>query len=326
MAINSTRRGPSLGGCRLWTYTTVADAVSDALRLSRAMTLKAAVADLPLGGGKGVIMLPTGEPLDRRRRQRALLDFADLVESLGGRYITAEDVGTSSRDMSVIAERTGHVAGLSRRRGGSGDPSPWTALGVLEAILATCERAFGEASLSGRSVCVLGLGHVGSRVARLCLRAGAAVTVSDVDRSLREPMAALGARWIDPRHAARTRVDVLVPCALGRSAEPTNGRRACAAAAIAGAANNQLQTDGVARLLAQRQILWAPDFVANAGGLINIAEEIGGYDPLAARKRVRSIGDTLRRIYDRAARDRSTPLAAAMLLAQANLQPTGPAG
>lgn len=325
MAINSTRRGPSLGGCRLWTYTTVADAVSDALRLSRAMTLKAAVADLPLGGGKGVIMLPTGEPLDRRRRQRALLDFADLVESLGGRYITAEDVGTSSRDMSVIAERTGHVAGLSRRRGGSGDPSPWTALGVLEAILATCERAFGEASLSGRSVCVLGLGHVGSRVARLCLRAGAAVTVSDVNRSLREPMAALGARWIDPRHAARTRVDVLVPCALGGllSQRTVAGLRC---AAIAGAANNQLQTDGVARLLAQRQILWAPDFVANAGGLINIAEEIGGYDPLAARKRVRSIGDTLRRIYDRAARDRSTPLAAAMLLAQANLQPTGPAG
>ena len=208
-------RGPSLGGCRLWTYPTVGDAVSDALRLSRAMTLKAAVAGLPLGGGKGVIMRPAGEPLPRARRHQALLDFADLVESLGGRYIAAEDVGTSSRDMSVIAQRTGHVAGLSRRLGGSGDPSPSTALGVLEAILATCERAFGEASLAGRSVCVLGLGHVGSRVARLCLRAGAAVTVSDVDPSLREPMVALGARWIDPRHAIRTRVDVLVPCALG---------------------------------------------------------------------------------------------------------------
>jgi leucine dehydrogenase len=315
-------RGPSLGGCRLWTYPTVGDAVSDALRLSRAMTLKAAVAGLPLGGGKGVIMRPVGEPLSRGRRQQALLDFADLVESLGGRYITAEDVGTSSRDMSVIAQRTAHVAGLSRRRGGSGDPSPLTALGVLEAILATCERAFGAASLAGRSVCVLGLGHVGSRVARMCLRAGAAVTVSDVNPSLREPMVALGARWIDPRHAARTRVDVLVPCALGgllteRSAAALRCR------AIAGAANNQLQTDAVARLLARRQILWAPDFVANAGGLINIAAEIGGYDPVAARYRVRSIGETLRRIYDRAARDRITPLAAAMLLAQANLQTAG---
>jgi leucine dehydrogenase len=309
----------------LWTYPAVGDAVSDALRLSRAMTLKAAVAGLPLGGGKGVIMQPIGEPLPRGRRHQALLDFADLVESLGGRYIAAEDVGTSSRDMSVIAQRTDHVAGLSRRRGGSGDPSPSTALGVLEAILATCERAFGAASLAGRSVCVLGLGHVGSRVARLCLQADAAVTVSDVNSSLREPMVALGARWIDPRHAIRTRVDVLVPCALGgllteRSAATLRCR------AVAGAANNQLRTDAVARLLARRQILWAPDFVANAGGLINIAAEIGGYDPVAARNRVRSIGETLRRIYDRAAHDRITPLAAAMLLAQANLQPGGQTG
>jgi leucine dehydrogenase len=318
-------RGPSLGGCRLWTYPAVGDAVSDALRLSRAMTLKAAVAGLPLGGGKGVIMQPAGQTLSRSRRHQALLDFADLVESLGGRYIAAEDVGTSSRDMSVIAQRTEHVAGLSRRRGGSGDPSPLTALGVLEAILATCERVFGEASLAGRSVCVLGLGHVGSRVARLCVRAGAAVTVSDLNPSLREPMVALGARWIDPRHAIRTRVDVLVPCALGgllteRSAATLRCR------AIAGAANNQLQTDAVARLLAQREILWAPDFVANAGGLINIAAEIGGYDPVTARQRVRLIGDTLRRIYDRAADERITPLAAAMLLAHANLQPAGPRG
>jgi leucine dehydrogenase len=225
--------------------------------------------------------------------------------------------------MSVIAQRTEHVAGLSRRRGGSGDPSPLTALGVLEAILATCERAFGEASLVGRSVCVIGLGHVGSRVARLCLRAGATVTVSDVDPSLREPMIALGARWIDSRHAIRTRVDVLVPCALGGflTERSVAGLRC---AAIAGAANNQLQSDGVARLLARRQILWAPDFVANAGGLINIAAEIGGYDPIAARTRVRSIGDTLRRIYDRAGHDRITPLAAAMLLAEANLQPPRP--
>ena len=316
-------RGPSLGGCRLWTYPTVGDAVSDALRLSRAMTLKAAVAGLPLGGGKGVIMRPAGDPLPSRRRHQALLDFADLVESLRGRYIAAEDVGTSSRDMSVIAQRTEHVAGLSRRRGGSGDPSPSTALGVLEAIGATCELVFGEPSLAGRSVCVLGLGHVGSRVARLCLAAGAGVTVSDLDSSLREPMVALGARWIDPRHAIRTRVDVLVPCALGgllteRSVATLRCR------AIAGAANNQLQTDAVARLLARRQIVWAPDFVVNAGGLINIAAEIGGYDPVVARNRVRSVGDTLRRIFERAAEDRITPLAAAMLLARANLETAAP--
>ena len=141
------------------------------------------------------------------------------------------------------------------------------------------------------------------------------MTVSDLDPSLREPMVALGARWIDPRHAIRTRVDVLVPCALGglltERSVPTLRCRA-----IAGAANNQLQSDAVARLLARQEILWAPDFVANAGGLINIAAEIGGYDPVAARSRIRSIGDTLRRIYDRAASDRITPLAAAMLLAR----------
>src|SRR6202034_2703200 len=132
-------------------------------RLSRAMTLKAAVAELPLGGGKGVIMRPAGEPLPRSRRHQALLDFADLVESLQGRYITAEDVGTSSRDMSAIAERTAHVAGLARGRGGSGDPSPLTALGVETAIRAACQWRFGDESLRDRSICVVGLGHVGAR-------------------------------------------------------------------------------------------------------------------------------------------------------------------
>jgi leucine dehydrogenase len=282
------------------------------------MTLKAAVAGVPLGGGKGVIMRPAGAALSGRVRHAALLDFADLVESLGGRYITAEDVGTSSRDMSVIAERTDHVAGLSRRRGGSGDPSPFTALGVLETIEATCERIFGTPSLAGRSVCVLGLGHVGSRVARLCARAGARVTGSDVDPRRRELADSLGWRWIDPRQAARPRVDVLVPCALGgllteRSVAGLRCR------AIAGAANNQLESDRVAQLLARRDILWAPDFVANAGGLINIAEEVGGYDPAAARARVRSIGETMRQIFDRARQDRITTLAAAMLLARARL-------
>jgi leucine dehydrogenase len=285
------------------------------------MTLKAAVAGVPLGGGKGVIMRPLGAALASRRRHAALLDFADLVESLHGRYVTAEDVGTSSRDMSVIAERTAHVAGLSRRRGGSGDPSPLTALGVLEAIRATCERIFGEPSLQGRSVCVLGLGHVGSRVARLCSRAGAAVTVSDVDPRRRALADTLGWRWIDPRHAARTRVDVLAPCAVGGLLnERSVPRLRCRG--IAGAANNQLESERVAQLLARRGILWAPDFVANAGGLINIAEEIGGYDAAAARARVRSIGDTLRLIYDRAQRDRVTPLAAAMALARTRLAST----
>src|SRR5438309_3869752 len=159
------------------------------------MTFKAAFADLPHGGGKVVIMIPRGVTLDRRRRREALLDFADTVEELDGRYITAEDVGTSSRDMSAIAQRTTHVAGLARSRGGSGDPSPFTALGVEIAIRACCERVFGGAALRGRTVCIAGLGHVGSRVALRCSRAGAQLMVCDLDGRKRVLAEELGARW-----------------------------------------------------------------------------------------------------------------------------------
>jgi leucine dehydrogenase len=317
VAVHSTQRGPSLGGCRMWTYDDARQAVRDVLRLSRAMTLKAAVADLPLGGGKGVIMAPADGRLTPGLRRAALLDFGDLVESLSGRYITAEDVGTSSRDMALIATETSHVAGLARTRGGSGDPSPLTALGVEAAIRATCERVFSDGSLRGRSVCVLGLGHVGSRVAKRCARAGALLLVSDVDERKRSVAEQIGAQWVTPDQALRADVDVFAPCALGGLLdEGSVPRLRCRA--IAGAANNQLAHERIAEQLQARQILWAPDFVANAGGLINIAEEIGGYDPSAARARVRGIGDTLREIFDRS-EDGRTPLAAAMALARARL-------
>jgi leucine dehydrogenase len=304
----------------MWSYDDADAAVHDALRLSRAMTLKAAVADLALGGGKGVIMAPAREILAPGRRRTALLDFADAVESLRGRYVTAEDVGTSSRDMSVIAQRTAHVAGLAQARGGSGDPSPLTALGVEAAIRATCERAFGDGRLDGRSVCVIGLGHVGSRVAKRCARAGASLTVADVDERKRGLAEQLGARWTTPGAAVTAEVDVLVPCALGGllDASAVAGLRC---RAIAGAANNQLAEDRVAARLAHRGILWAPDFVANAGGLINIACERGGYDAAVARRRVQGIGGTLRQIFERAEADGSTPLAAALALARARLAP-----
>jgi leucine dehydrogenase len=302
----------------MWSYGDVAAAVCDALRLSRAMTLKAAVADLPLGGGKGVVMAPPDGIFPPSRRRAALLDFADAVQSLQGRYITAEDVGTSSRDMGAIAQRTTFVAGLARARGGSGDPSPLTALGVEAAIRATCERAFGDPSLSGRSVCVIGLGHVGSRLARRCARAGATLTLADVDERKRGLADELGARWAAPGRALTAVADVLVPCALGGVLDDdTVSRLRCRV--IAGAANNQLADDGIAARLAERGILWAPDFVANAGGLINIACEQGGYEPAAARRRVGAIAGTLREIFDRAESDRTTPLAAALSLAEGRL-------
>jgi leucine dehydrogenase len=302
----------------MWSYDDSRAAVRDALRLSRAMTFKAAVAGLALGGGKGVIMARPGVPLSSERRHGALLDFGDLVESLQGRYITAEDVGTSSRDMSVIAQRTRHVAGLARSRGGSGDPSPLTALGVQAAIEASCERAFADRSLRDRTVCVIGLGHVGSRVAKRCARAGAELTVADVDERKRTLAQQLGARWTTAAAALESEVDVLVPCALGAILDDESVPR-LRCRVVAGAANNQLAHDRVAELLAARGILWAPDFVVGAGGLINIAEEAGGYDPAAARARVRGIGSTLREIFERADSDRTTPLAAATALARSRL-------
>jgi leucine dehydrogenase len=318
VAVHSTVRGPSLGGCRMWRYDDSRAAVRDALRLSRAMTLKAAVADLALGGGKGVIMMPAEGRSSPERRRQALLDFADAVEQVQGRYITAEDVGTSSRDMSLIATRTRHVAGLARRQGGSGDPSPLTALGVQAAIEASCERAFGSRSLRGRTICVLGLGHVGSRVARRCARAGAVLTVADVDRRKRGLAEQLRASWTDPATGMQAGVDVLVPCALGGLLDDeTVPRLRCRV--IAGAANNQLAHDRIAELLAARDILWAPDFVVNAGGLINISEEAGGYDPVAARAHVRAIGATLEEIFRRSEQHRTTPLAAALEIALSRL-------
>ncbi|MEO6496766.1 MAG: Glu/Leu/Phe/Val dehydrogenase dimerization domain-containing protein [Solirubrobacteraceae bacterium] len=319
VAVHSTVRGPSLGGCRMWRYDDTRAALRDALRLSQAMTFKSAVANLPLGGGKGVIVLPP-EPLVPRGRRDVLLDFADTVQTLRGSYVTAEDVGTSARDMQVIAQGTSHVSGLSRRRGGSGDPSPFTALGVQAAIAASCERAFGSASLRGRSICVSGLGHVGLPLAKGLLRAGATVLASDIDGSKREVIRSAGGRWVAPAKALSQAVDVFAPCALGGTLTDESVAE-LQAPVVAGAANNQLADDEVAELLADRGILWAPDFVANAGGIINIAVELEpeGYDPARARLRVRGIGDTIREVFDEAVASRTTPLGAAMRLAKRRL-------
>ena len=321
VAVHSTVRGPSLGGCRMWTYDDNRAAIRDALRLAEGMTYKSAVAGLPLGGGKGVIVLRPDEPLDARRRRDALLDFGETVERLGGTYVTAEDVGTSTKDMTVIARRTSHVSGLSRRSGGSGDPSPYTAQGVLHAIEATAERAFGSPALKGRSVAVVGLGHVGLRLAKLLARAGVELVVADIDRAKRAEGDRLGARWMAPADAMTAPVDIVAPCALGGVLDHESVGR-LQAPAIAGAANNQLASSDVADLLREQGVLWAPDFVANAGGIINISVEFenGGYDPDRASARTREIGDTLRRIFDAAERSGATPLAAATALAHANLR------
>ena len=211
----------------MWTYADSRDAVADALRLSRAMTFKAAVAGLPQGGGKGVIMRRAGEPpLGPEERRGALLDFAETVDMLGGRYRTAEDVGTSDADMTVIAEGTRHVTGLAVERGGSGDPSPWTALGVLEAVRVACQHVWGTPDLNERSVAVVGLGRVGGSLARMLAEAGARLVCADVDEGKRPLADELGADWTDPAAALLADVDVLAPCALGGVLERRDRPRA----------------------------------------------------------------------------------------------------
>ena len=319
VAVHSTVRGPALGGCRMWRYASSADGARDALRLSRAMTFKAAVTELPLGGGKGVICADPGRPPSGRRRQEMLLDFADSVNALEGRYVTAEDLGTSAADMAVIARGTRHVTGLSRANGGSGDPSPYTALGVESAIRACCERRFGSPELKGRTVAVVGVGRVGSRLAKRLARAGARLLVADIDESKRALATSLPrTRWTDPTTALQADVDVLAPCALGGAVdEVTVGRLRCQV--LCGAANNQLAHDGLAEDLRAHGVLYGPDFVANAGGLINIAVELEGYDPGRARRRVQKIGKTMRQVFERADADATTPVEAAYALARARL-------
>jgi leucine dehydrogenase len=326
-AVHSTARGPSLGGCRMWTYDDSRAAVRDVLRLSRAMTFKAAVAGLPLGGGKGVIMLPAGHaPPAGEERRDVLLDFGETVGSLGGAYITAEDVGTSDRDMAVIAETTDHVAGLAVESGSSGDPSPWTALGVQCAMEVACERAFGSASLAGRSVAVVGLGRVGGKLARLLADEGASLVVADVDEGKRALADELGARWTDPDSALTAEGDVLAPCALGGVLDDDTVP-ALKCRVVAGAANNQLAADAIAVQLADRGIVWAPDFVANAGGIINISVELEetGYDAARAEERVRGVSDTTRMVFDHAEATGATTLAAAMEIARRRLAEAGAA-
>ncbi len=318
VAVHSTTLGPALGGCRMWPYSDARAAMRDALKLSRGMTYKSAVAGNHLGGGKGVIMLRPQTQLTPKLRKAVLEDFGDTIDELGGAYVTAEDVGVSTKDMDVIATRTTHVTGRARRHGGSGDPSPFTALGVEAAILAACEHHFGSSDLKGRSAGVVGLGHVGLRVAKLLARRGAKLVVSDINRARKADADRLGARWVTPAKALVAPVDVFVPCALGGVLDHETVP-AIQAPVIAGAANNQLAGDGVAQMLVDRGITWAPDFVANAGGIINIDVELeqAGYDPRRATRRVKAIGATVAQILDDT-RAR-TPLDAAYALAEARL-------
>lgn len=289
VAVDSTARGPAIGGCRMVTYPDWRDGLADAVRLAAAMTEKCTWAGLPHGGGKTVVALPPGTALGAAGRRDALLDVGTVIEGLGGIYATGPDVGTGPDDMAVIGERTRHVFCRPVEAGGSGDSSEHTALGVLSALQALCAYRFGSADLSRRSFAVLGLGRVGGHVLRMLMEAGATAVASDIDES----RPAYGATRTDPDSCLTAEVDVLVPAALGGvlTAESVPRLRC---AAIAGPANNQLDTPATADLLRRRGIVWAPDVVVSAGGIIHATEvELRGATPAQADDRVRAIGTTL---------------------------------
>ena len=320
IAVHSTTLGQALGGCRLWTYDNWAEAVHDSIRLAEGMTLKNAAAGLARGGGKTVIFLPTGVTLDAERRRNVMLDLGDAIESLGGAYMTAEDVGTTADDMAVVAERTAHVCGLPSERGGVGEPSDATAAGVYSGLLATLTELFGTADVIGRRVTVLGLGHVGSLIATRLAAAGAVLTVTDVNPAKREIATMLGATWVEPEHAHRVEGDLFVPAGVGGVLTDTVIDE-LRVKGVVGPANNQLAERSAAQRLRERGIVWAPDFVVNAGGVIFL-DTLGrpGASAEATRHRVESIGDTITQIFADA-RDRDiTTLAAAEELAAARLE------
>ena len=321
VAIHSTALGPALGGVRLWHYPARDRRHSRRAAAGAGHDPKAAAAGLALGGGKGVICAPGSPPTGRERRD-LLLDFGDLVESLEGRYVTAEDVGISPPDLVAIRERTAHVTGLPPEHGGSGDPSPFTAIGVEAAMRACARERFGTAELAGLRIVIAGTGHVGEKLARRLVERGADVAVSDIDPAKREVARRLGAEWIEPDQQLAAECDILAPCALGGAIDAAS-MPLLRCEIVCGCANNQLADDALAGELAERGILYAPDFVVNAGGLIHVYREIRGYsEEQRSRARARDRGQP-RRLFAAAAERSVTPAGGGATLALERLGATG---
>ena len=292
IAVHNTHLGPAMGGCRMWNYASEAEAVRDVLRLSRGMTYKNAVAGLPIGGGKSVII---GNP--KTDKTPALFEaLGEALERLGGRYVTAEDVGTSPADMANVAKKTAYVAGLGDR----GDPSPFTALGCFVGAQAAVKHRFGRDSMEGLTVALQGLGHVGYDYARRLKQAGAKLVVADIDQAaLLRAQEELGAEVVDIEAIYDVKADIYAPCALGATVNPDTLQR-LKAKVIAGAANNQLASADLGDLLRRKEILYAPDFVINAGGIIKVCYEYLKTPEDGMDAHVRRIGDTLTEIFVRA--------------------------
>jgi leucine dehydrogenase len=314
IAVHSTHLGPAAGGSRFWHYENDSEALTDALRLSRGMSYKNAMAGLPLGGGKTVLLAGA----DKAKQPGMLKAFGDAVESLGGQYVTAEDVGMSVPDMIEVARRTRYVAGLPVEGGEvGGDPGPHTAYGVFLGIKAAVRRALGKDSLAGLHIAMQGAGSVASGVARRAAEEGARLSIADVDSARSEKLAAeTGATIIDPSAIMTVAADVFSPNALGAILDESS-IGALQVPVVAGGANNQLATAADGQLLAKRGILYAPDYVINAGGIINVSTEYlkdGGPD--LVRQRIEAIPGRLEKIWEESATSGRDPAAVADAMAQ----------
>ncbi|HEX9847363.1 MAG TPA: Glu/Leu/Phe/Val dehydrogenase [Acidimicrobiia bacterium] len=319
IAIHSTALGPALGGTRFFPYESEEAAIHDALRLSKGMTYKAAAAGLDLGGGKAVII---GDPREDKS-ERLFRAYGRIVDSLQGRYITAEDVGTTTLDMDVVRRETRWALGNSIALGGSGDPSPVTARGLYAATRAVAQRLWGDADVAGRRFAVQGVGKVGSAFVQVLVEARAEVIISDAyEPAVHAAVENFGVKPVEQDEIHRVDCDFFSPCALGAGLnETTIPQLNCQA--VLGSANNQLATDEDAKRIAARGILYAPDFVVNAGGLINVYDELQGYSRTRALHRVDSIFDATMRILETADEHGVNPNEAAVMVADDRIRNIG---
>ena len=319
IAIHSTALGPALGGTRFYPYQSEDEALEDVLRLSKGMSYKAAAAGLDLGGGKAVII---GDPR-ADKSERLFRAYGRIVDSLQGRYITAEDVGTTTGDMDMVRRETRWALGNSVALGGSGDPSPVTARGLYAATRAVAKRLWGDSDVTGRRVAVQGVGKVGSAFLQLLVEARAEAIISDAyEPAVQAAVENYGAKPVDQTEIHKVDCDIFAPCALGGVLnEATIPELNCQA--IVGSANNQLATNEDAERIAERGILYAPDFVVNAGGLINVYDELQGYSKTRALHRVDQIYDATTRILDTAEQRGINPNEAAMRVAEERINEIG---
>ncbi|HKJ34722.1 MAG TPA: Glu/Leu/Phe/Val dehydrogenase dimerization domain-containing protein [Balneolales bacterium] len=320
IAIHNTTLGPALGGTRMWPYKSEEEAIRDVLRLSRGMTYKAAVAGLNLGGGKAVII---GDP--KKDKNEALFRaYGRFIEGLAGRYITAEDVGTDIKDMEWVRMETKYVTGISRALGGSGDPSSVTALGTYMGMKACAQKRYGSDSLKGKKVAVQGAGHVSSYLVDYLVKEGAKVFITDIfDEKVRKIVADSGATAVKPDEIYGLDVDIFSPCALGGIVNSdTIPQLKCNI--IAGSANNQLDDENIhGQMLIDHDIMYAPDYVINAGGLINVSNELEGYNYDRAHEQAERIYDVILDILNHAEANNIPTYMASNELAEKRLQQIG---